>query len=195
MPAPMAVMRFWISLFWSAVEARLLDIEEFAAQRQDRLRPPVAALFGRTTGGVTFDNVEFGFRGIALGAVGSLPGRPPPERADLRTVSRALRAASRARAALTDFSITLRASAPGFLVEILHDALVNDRGNDTFNLGVDQLVLGLRAEARVGHFTEITWTRPSRTSSPDSAGSLVLRDLVGLGVLVDAAGERGCGNR
>ena len=42
-----------------------------------------------------------------------------------------------------------------------------------------------------GIFTEMTQTRPSRTSSPVERGILVLEDLVGLGVLVDAAGERG----
>src|SRR5207247_899541 len=43
----------------------------------------------------------------------SLPGRPPPVSALLRTVSRALRAASRARAAINDLSTT-RLATEGF---------------------------------------------------------------------------------
>ena len=58
-----------------AVEAGLLDVEDLAAQRQDRLGAAVAALFGGATGGVTFDNIELGFRGIALRAVGEFAGQ------------------------------------------------------------------------------------------------------------------------
>src|SRR5690606_1393000 len=58
-----------------AVEAGLLDIDELAAQRQDRLGAAVAALLGGAAGGVTLDDVELGLRGIALGAVGQLAGQ------------------------------------------------------------------------------------------------------------------------
>jgi len=43
-----------------AVHARAFDVEDLALQRQDRLDIAVAALLGGATGGVTFDNVEFG---------------------------------------------------------------------------------------------------------------------------------------
>ena len=52
------------------VETRALDIEDLAAQRQDGLGFARAALLGRTAGGVALDEEEFGFRRIALGAVG-----------------------------------------------------------------------------------------------------------------------------
>ena len=58
-----------------AVEAGFLDIDELAAERKDCLCPPVAALFGGTTGGVSFDNIELGLRRIALGAVGEFAGK------------------------------------------------------------------------------------------------------------------------
>ena len=51
-------------------------------------------------------NVEFGQGGILEEQSASLPGRPPEESAPLRTVSRALRAASRARAALRHLSMS-----------------------------------------------------------------------------------------
>ncbi len=57
------------------VDARLLGVDQLAAQRQDRLEAAVAALLGGTAGGVAFDDVEFGERGIAFGAVGELAGQ------------------------------------------------------------------------------------------------------------------------
>src|SRR5437879_1730947 len=40
------------------VEACPLDIQDLALERQDRLSPPVAALFGRTAGGIALHNEE-----------------------------------------------------------------------------------------------------------------------------------------
>ena len=57
------------------VEARLLDVEELAAQRQDRLEPAIAALLGRATGRVALDDVELAAGGVALLAVGELAGQ------------------------------------------------------------------------------------------------------------------------
>ena len=76
MPVPMAVMMVLDFLVLErAVEAGLLDVDELAAQRQDRLGAAVAALFGGAAGGVTFDDVELGLRGIALRAVGEFAGQ------------------------------------------------------------------------------------------------------------------------
>ena len=54
------------------VEAGLLDVEELAAQRQDRLEAPVAALLGRAAGRVALDEVELAAGRVALLAVGEL---------------------------------------------------------------------------------------------------------------------------
>ena len=56
------------------VDAGLLGVNEFAAQREDGLETTVAALFGGAAGGVALDNVELGQRGITLGAVGQFTG-------------------------------------------------------------------------------------------------------------------------
>ncbi len=56
------------------VEARPLDIEYLAAQRQDRLEFAVAAHLGATAGGIALDDEQFGLGGIALLAVGELAG-------------------------------------------------------------------------------------------------------------------------
>src|SRR5690242_16796168 len=52
------------------VEARLLDVEDLALERQDGLSAPVAALFGRATGGITLDNEDLGERGVFFLAIG-----------------------------------------------------------------------------------------------------------------------------
>ena len=57
------------------VEARFLDVDDLALDREDRLETPVAALLGRAAGGVALDDVELGERRIALGAVGELAGQ------------------------------------------------------------------------------------------------------------------------
>ena len=54
------------------VEARLLDVEDLALDRQDRLEAPVAPLLGRAAGRLAFDDVDLAQRGIALLAVGEL---------------------------------------------------------------------------------------------------------------------------
>ena len=79
----------------------------------------------------------------------------------------------------------------GILIEELHQAFVNDGGNDAFDLAVDELVLGLRAEARVRHFHRDDRDEAFADVVAGERGVLVLEDLVGLGVLVDAAGEGG----
>ena len=52
-----------------------LDVEDFAAQRQNRLRAAVAALFGRAPGGVALDEVELGHGRVFFLAVGELAGQ------------------------------------------------------------------------------------------------------------------------
>src|SRR4029077_2245506 len=48
------------------IEARLLDIQDLALERQDGLRAPIAALLRRAAGGVAFHQEHFRERGILL---------------------------------------------------------------------------------------------------------------------------------
>src|SRR5712692_7797557 len=57
------------------IEACLLDVEDLAAQRQDGLEAPVAALLGRAAGRVTLHDEDLAQVGVALGAVGQLAGQ------------------------------------------------------------------------------------------------------------------------
>jgi hypothetical protein len=82
------------------VVARFFDVEDFALQRQNGLEAAVAALLGGAAGRFALDQEQLAALRILLLAIGQLAGRPPESSAPLRRVrSRALRAASRARAA------------------------------------------------------------------------------------------------
>src|SRR6185437_8876800 len=74
------------------VEARTLDVEDFALERQDRLRAPVAPLFGGAAGRVALDDEDLRQRRILLLTVGELAGKT-------RDVERALAARHLARLA------------------------------------------------------------------------------------------------
>src|SRR5438477_562875 len=55
------------------VGAGLLDVQDLAPQRQDRLCPPVAAALRAAAGGRALHDEEFAFLGVALRAIGELP--------------------------------------------------------------------------------------------------------------------------
>ena len=55
--------------------ARLLHVQDLAAQRQDGLELPVAALLGAAAGGVALDDVDLAQRRVFLLAVGQLAGQ------------------------------------------------------------------------------------------------------------------------
>src|SRR6266511_841219 len=55
------------------VDAALLDVDDLAAKRQDRLSVAVAGLLRRAAGRVALDDEELCQRGIANRAVGELP--------------------------------------------------------------------------------------------------------------------------
>ena len=102
----------------------------------------------------------------------------------MRIVSRALRAASRARAAVSTLSkILLRDRR--VLIEVGHQPVVNDRVDDAVDLGVDELHLGLRFEARI---RQLDAEDADQTFAHVVAGNgriLFLHQAVGLRVLVD----------
>jgi hypothetical protein len=115
MVTPSAVMSVPISCVGEhLLEAHALDVEDLAAQREDRLGLAVAALLGRAACGVALDDVELALGGSRSWQSASLPGSVAASSTPLRcTSSRALRAASRACAASTHLS-TMRFATCGF---------------------------------------------------------------------------------
>lgn len=54
------------------VQARFFHVEDFAAQRQNRLKMAVASALGGAAGAVALDEENFAFGGVALRAVRQL---------------------------------------------------------------------------------------------------------------------------
>ena len=76
MPQPSAAIIVLISsLREHLVEPRLLDVQNLALERQDRLEAAIAPLLGRPSGRLALDDVQLAQRRIALLAVGQLAGQ------------------------------------------------------------------------------------------------------------------------
>ena len=151
MPVPSAVMMVRISSFASILSRRAFSTLRILP-RSGRMawKLPVAALLGRAAGRVALDEVELALRRVvAPSSRPACPGREPPSRTLLRRASsRALRAASRARAAETAFSTILRADRRVLLEEVAQ-ALADDALDDALDLAVAELGLGLALELRL----------------------------------------------
>ena len=134
------------------VEARALDVEDLAAQRQHRLELAVAALLGGSAGRIALDDEDLGLGRVALLTVGELAGQA-------RDVERALAAGELARLARRfarlrrldhlahDHPRVLR-----MLLEPLRQEFVDQPLDDRTDLGGDELVLRLGGEFRVRAF-------------------------------------------
>ena len=78
--------------------ARFLDVDQLAADRQDRLITPIASLLGRTAGGIALDDVKLGQFRIALRTIGQFAGQTAAgERAFANRLARFARRFARPR--------------------------------------------------------------------------------------------------
>jgi hypothetical protein len=154
------------------VDARLLDVDDLARSGRIAWNSRFSAHLGRAARGVALDEVHLAQRGVVPRAVGELAGRLPMSRPlFLRVRSRALRAASRARAALTAFSTTAFAILGRSSRKLVSSSLTTERTAPSTS-AVPELGLGLPLELRSRTFTLSTAVSPSRTSSPERVMSL-----------------------
>ena len=134
------------------VEARLLDVQDLAVERQDRLDLPVAALLGRAAGRLALDDVE----------LATAPDRAPGSRRACRAASRrrarpcgapgrAPCAPPRARAPRRAPSRRSACATGGMLLEVDAELLVHERLDDALHLAVAELRLRLPLELRLGN--------------------------------------------
>ena len=107
MPVPTAVIMVWISVFCSTLSKRafstLISLPRIGRIAWKRRSRPCLAEPPAESPSTMNNSVNDGSRSEQSA---NFPGSPPPVSALLRTVSRALRAASRARAAVMAFSKT-----------------------------------------------------------------------------------------
>jgi len=171
------------------VEARLLDVEDLAAQRQDGLELAVAALLGRAAGRIALHQEQLAQRRIALGAVRQLAGqRAGIQRAfaagQIARLARRLAGPRRQHALLDHLAGDRRV-----LLEVRRQPLVDDGRHDALDLAVAQLGLRLALELRIGHLDA---HHRHEAFADVLAGHrvLFLQQLVGAAVDVDHARQR-----
>jgi hypothetical protein len=121
------------------VEARLLDVQQLAAQRQDRLEATVTALLGRAAGRIALDDVDLTAGGVPFLAIGQLARQGQPvERAladdEIARLARRLAGTGGGQAFLDDPATVRRV-----LVEILAEAVGDGRLDLALDLGVAEL--------------------------------------------------------
>src|SRR6185503_2648150 len=172
------------------VEARLLDVQDLALQRQDRLEAAVASLLGRAAGRFTLDDVELALARIALLAIGKLAGqRAAVERAfaphQVARLAGGFASAGRVDRLADDATRHRRV-----LLEIGAQLVVEDRLDDALHLGVAELRLGLPLELRVGNLDADDRGQAFANVLARDAFFQILGEIVLRGVGVDRAGER-----
>ena len=172
------------------VEAGLLDVEDLALDRQDRLEAAVPPLLRAAAGRLALDDVDLAQRRIPLLAVGELAGQRG-------TVERPLAAHQIAR-------LPRRLAGPGrihglrdhapcggrVLLEVRAEPVVHDLLDDPLHLGVAELRLGLPLELRLRDLHADD--RDQALADVVAADALlqVLRQVVLGGVRVDRARQR-----
>ena len=149
------------------VEARALDVEDLAAQRQHRLIFAVAALLGGAAGRIALDDEDFGLGGIALLAIGELAGQAGDVERALapRQLARLARGLARLRGLddLADDDARFAPDAPRTIAPSSSLTRPSTTGRTS-----EETSLSLVCEENFGsgHLTESTQVRPSRQSSP-----------------------------
>ena len=150
MPVPSAVISAWISAFWST-----LSMRDFSTLRilprsgstacVERSRPCLAEPPAESPSTMKISAIS----GSLTMQSASLPGRPMPPIADLRAVSRALRAAARARDRVDGLADDLLGLLR-VLLEELGELGVDHRLDEALHARVAELGLRLALELRVG---------------------------------------------
>src|SRR6266850_2456630 len=131
------------------VVARLLRVDDLAAQREDRLRLAIAPLLGRAAGRIALDQEQLSVLRVALRAIGQLGGQTlvvaPALARQLAGLARGLARLGGAHALVDDL-----ARGGGIFLEGLGQLLVDDLLHEALEIGVTQLGLRLALELRIG---------------------------------------------
>ncbi len=173
------------------VEPRLFDVENLAAQGQDRLKITVPAELGAAAGGIAFDDEQLAQRRVLLLAVGELAGQSG--RVKGRLAARELPGfASRvARARGGDALVDDQARLRGVFLEEARKALGDGVVDERADVRVAELGLGLAFELRLD---ELDGHDRGQPLADILAGERLVRALeqaAFLGVVVDHARHGG----
>ena len=172
------------------VEARLLDVQDLALERQDRLEAAIAPLLGRPAGRIALDDVELAQRRIALLTVGQLAGQRAAVERALAADEIAGLAGRLARPRRVDRLADDLAGDRRILLEVGAEPVVQDRLDDALDLGVAELGLGLPFELRVRNLDADDRRQPLADVVAGDALFEILGEVVLRRVRVDRPGQR-----
>ena len=175
-----------------AIEAHLLDVQDLALERQDRLKAAVAALLGRAAGALTLDDEQLALARVALLTVGQLARqRRHLERTlalhQLAGLARGLAGLGRQRGLADHHPRFL-----GMALEELAEPIGHHRADRGADLARHQLVLGLVRVLRIGdlHRDDRGEALAQILARQRGALGVLAEELVLGGVGVDRAGQR-----
>ena len=121
--------RLDFSVFENLIHARFLDVDQLAANRQNRLIAPVASLLGGAAGGIALDNVKLGEFRIALRTIGQFAGQSAAgQRAFANCFPRLSSGFPRPRG--SKHLVENAARNRRILVEVSHQSVVSDGVHD-----------------------------------------------------------------
>src|SRR5262249_33729269 len=128
-----------------------LDVDDLAAQRQNRLELAPASLLRRPARGITLDEIELAQRRIRELAVGELAGEiaDVERRLSAGEIARLARRLTGARRGHRLFEDDVRRSR--MLLEVAREPLVDERLDRRLDFGVAELRLRLSLELRLAH--------------------------------------------
>ena len=172
------------------VKARPFDIQNLAAQRQNRLIFTRPALLGRSARRITLHDEELGFGRVFFLTIGEFPrqGADVQRRLAPRQIAGFASRFAR-RSGLDDFHHDLLGFF-GMLFKPFGQFLCHQTFDHGTNLGRDQLVFGLGREFRVRHFDRQNTGQPLTRIIARDRDFLFLRNAAFGRVFVDHTGER-----
>ena len=174
-----------------AMVAHALDVQNLAAQGQNRLDVSATAVLGRTACRVALYDEELSQLGIAHRAVGELAGQR-------RRLEQALAAGRLARlaggvaglAGLLGLLDDL-AGGLGMLLQVIGQAVGHDLERQRTHVGASELGLGLALKLRIGQLDRDDGRKALAHVVTGQVGVLLLEQILLTGVIVDHAGEGG----
>ena len=172
------------------VEARALDVQDLALQRQHRLVVAGATLLGGASGAVALDEEKLGLGRVLLLAIGELAGERGHVHRRLapRQFTGFPRGLTRQRG-LDDLADN-HPRLDGVFLEPFAEFLVHQPLDGGPHLGGHKLVLGLRAELWVGHLHGQDTGQPLARVVPGEAHLLALGDAGRVRIVVHRPRQR-----
>src|SRR5690606_30831166 len=173
------------------VEARALDVEDLAADRQDRLRPRVPPAHGRAARGVALDDEDLALLGAVRLAVAQLARHAAGLEQPLAAGGLARLARRDARLGRLDRLADDVAALVRVRVEPVGELLVDDALDERLRLGVAELGLRLALELRLAELDGHDGGEALADVVAREVVVLVLEDALVARVAVDEGRHRG----